>query len=548
MKKYTFPTRCVLAALLLGPALTTLPSCNKTFLDESPKSILTPDNLYVDRAGFETGLYGLYNLVRNERAGTDGAANFLTFSADFVGTDIGFSIFPAVSSNDQVFQDFGVVNNSTFAGVNTTWRYLYQMINAANTIIGRADDPKVNLAPADKSQIVGEARLIRAMAYRHLTYLFGDVPLNLTESTGSNIRTDWDRNPVADVRAQMEQDFLFAEANMADTPPTENRMPRAMATHFLAELYLTTGDNQKAKDKALSVVNNSRYKLITARYGVNSKLPGTPFTDMFLDGNSLRSQGNTEELWVLQNAYLSLGGDYNIMRRWWVNRYDLITVSGKRPIQVSIEDGGRGLGRLGLTRFALNLYAPGDDRGSAYAIRKYYLYNNPASLPAGSKLGDTIRTTSTGFEAINNANWPSIRKWDYAPPVATDVQNSSSYNDQIYLRVADTYLLLAEAQFKLGDAAGAAATINMLRTRAHAKPITAASVTLDFILDERSRELVTEEYRRYTLLRTNTWLTRTRLYNKLSGPKITDRDKLLPIPQSVIDANLTKPMPQNPGY
>ncbi|MEJ7658243.1 MAG: RagB/SusD family nutrient uptake outer membrane protein [Hymenobacter sp.] len=269
---------------------------------------------------------------------------------------------------------------------------------------------------------------------------------------------------------------------------------------------------------------------------------------MFLDGNSLRSNGNTEALWVLQNEYQSLGGDFNIMRRWWVNRYDNITVGGKRPIAVSIANGGRGLGRIGITRYALNLYAAGDDRNSPFAIRQYWIINNAASLPTGAKLGDTIRTTRTVRERMNDALWPSTRKWDWAPSVANDVQNSSNYNDQIYLRVADTYLLLAEAQFKLGDLAGAAATINLLRTRAKAKAITAANVTLDFILDERSRELISEEYRRYTLLRNDKWLTRTRLYNALAGPNITDRDKLLPIPQSVIDANLTKPFAQNPGY
>ena len=78
-------------------------------------------------------------------------------------------------------------------------------------------------------------------------------------------------------------------------------------------------------------------------------------------------------------------------------------------------------------------------------------------------------------------------------------------------------------------------------------------MTLDFILDERSRELVTEEERRFTLLRTGTWLTRTKLYNPLPGPagtvsSIAPRDTLFPIPQPVIDANLTKTMPQNPGY
>ena len=109
-------------------------------------------------------------------------------------------------------------------------------------------------------------------------------------------------------------------------------------------------------------------------------------------------------------------------------------------------------------------------------------------------------------------------------------------------------MLLAEANFKLGDLQGAADAINALRTRAKATTITPAQVTLDFILDERSRELFSEEERRYTLLRTNKWVDRVKLYNVLASPRVTDRDKLLPIPQDVIDANRTSPMTQNPGY
>ena len=56
MKKYTSFTRYALAALLLGPAPGTLSSCKKDFLVEHPQSILPPDNLYVDKAGFETAL------------------------------------------------------------------------------------------------------------------------------------------------------------------------------------------------------------------------------------------------------------------------------------------------------------------------------------------------------------------------------------------------------------------------------------------------------------------------------------------------------------
>jgi hypothetical protein len=354
------------------------------------------------------------------------------------------------------------------------------------------------------------------------------------------------------VRKATEEDLLYAEANMAQIPANAARFPRAVATHYLAELYLTIGDNAKAKVKAQSLVSNSLYKLVTARYGVNKSLPGTAFTDMFIDGNSNRSEGNTEALFVLQNEYLSAGGENCIMRRWWVNRYERITVSGKTPFTFSVENGGRGIGRFGITKYALSVYGPTDERGSEFALRLSWTMNNPASIPTGAKLGDVFKLTTTGNEPLTNATtaqaWPNTRKWDWAPSVPSDLQQSSNFNDIIYLRLAETYLLLAEAQFKLGEKAEAATTINALRIRAKATPITAADVTLDFILDERSRELLTEEHRRYTLTRTKTWFARTKKYNINAGPLIALRDTILPIPQTVIDANLTKVMPQNPGY
>ncbi len=74
------------------------------------------------------------------------------------------------------------------------------------------------------------------------------------------------------------------------------------------------------------------------------------------------------------------------------------------------------------------------------------------------------------------------------------------------------------------------------------------TITIDLILDERSRELFAEEDRRYALLRTSKWIERTKLYNKLAAPNVAARDTLLPIPQEVIDANRTTPMSQNNGY
>jgi hypothetical protein len=214
-------------------------------------------------------------------------------------------------------------------------------------------------------------------------------------------------------------------------------------------------------------------------------------------------------------------------------------------MQIAPEYGGRGIGRLAMTRYAILLYEAADQRGGDFALRRFYTMNNAATLLAGRKLGDTLRTVFTA-EKISDPLWPSTRTWDWASTV--DPVGGATYVDQPYLRLADTYLLLAEAQFKQGKLTEAAATLNIVRARAGASAIVPSQVTLAFILDERSRELVTEEQRRYTLLRTGTWYARTVLYNPLAKLGVVPRDSLLPIPQTVIDANLTKKMTQNPGY
>nr|WP_294894363.1 RagB/SusD family nutrient uptake outer membrane protein [uncultured Pedobacter sp.] len=542
-------------------------SCKKTFLNEKPLGIIAADNLYVSQDGFEAGLNGLYALWRQERRGIEGPSNSLPLAAAVIGVDNAFSLYPG-TDGDNTFNDFGIRLNSNSAYVGNLFSYLYTVINSANTLIGRSETVKLNWTDSQKNQIVGEARLIRAWAYRHLVNLYGPVPLSLTESTG--VKTDYQRAPVAEIRKAMEADWLFAEANLTDLPSAPGRASKVVAEHYLSELYLEIGQYQKAKDMALAVINNTNYKLMTARYGVNKNNPGTPFTDMFLDGNSTREQGNTEVLWVMPNEYLSTGSETNLMRRWWVNRYNDITITvgskSYKPITYSKENGGRGIGRFAATKFAFSLYANGDDRGSKYAWRFAYQMNNPKSLPTGSNsiatcvkpgytggtLSDSVKLSIDCSEPLPTANykqnWPSTRKWDNAPDDPADVQNTSTFNDQIYLRLGETYLLLAEAQLGLKDFDGAATTLTTLRARSHASAVVGSQVNIDFILDERSRELFSEEPRRYALRRAHKWFERTQMHNIYSGSLIALRDTLLPIPQSVINANLGKPMDNNPGY
>jgi hypothetical protein len=207
----------------------------------------------------------------------------------------------------------------------------------------------------------------------------------------------------------------------------------------------------------------------------------------------------------------------------------------------------------------MDLYEPKDDRGSYHIIRKFFILKNATQnapwnadrLPAGYAYGDTL-WMNWSSDILLSPNfllyrrWPYSRKFDSCDPL--NPNSVMSNKNAPYLRLAETYLIKAEAELRLNHPDLAAATINVLRKRANATLINPGDVTLDFILDERSRELIFEEHRRYTLLRTGKWLERTRLHNKNGGQNIAGRDTLFPVPQSVIDANLTTPMLQNPGW
>ncbi|MDO5980197.1 RagB/SusD family nutrient uptake outer membrane protein [Flavivirga spongiicola] len=536
--------KLIIAVLIL---FVVFAGCSDSELTENPPHIIGADNLYKDLAGFEAGLNGLYAQYARERAGSVlGSGNNLFIDMATSAVDNAYGNFRAgwafVGNNLDTRNNPSEVHNRRF------FEWIYTTINAANTIITRAENPDVDWTQEDKSRVVAEARLIRAWAYRHATYLWGDVPLSLEESSGSTIRTDWTRNPVAEVRNQMLEDLLFAEANLPETSSNPGKAVKGVATHYLSELYLTIGDNENAKAKAESLINSGIYSLVTERYGVKANQPGTPYSDMFLDGNSNKSEGNTEALWVMQQELETTGGGKNIMRRWHRNRSNSVRVDGiTGAIIFSVENGGRGIGRIGPTRYAMELYEPNDDRGGIFAWRTYEVLNNPNVVPPGRAIGDTIWFNWQGKdEALFVADWPSTRKWDYANP--NNLSDEENYNDQVYLRLAETYLLLAEAQFKLGDPSGSAETINHLRRRANASEITGGDVSIDFILDERSRELYSEEHRKYTLTRLGRWLDRMQLYNKVGGPKAGEKDKLSPIPQTVIDANIGGAFEQNPGY
>jgi hypothetical protein len=209
--------------------------------------------------------------------------------------------------------------------------------------------------------------------------------------------------------------------------------------------------------------------------------------------------------------------------------------------------GGRGISRMRLSDWVLyRLFDAGDMRNSKYNIRRQFYYNDPSAtyaakygLPVPFVGSDTVRFLA-----------PHITKWFQFDP--NDVFGFAMVKDFILMRLGETYLLLAEAQFKQNKLTEAAATLTTLRARSNAPAVTAAQVSLNFILDERVRELIGEENRRMTLMRTGTLVTRATtlnsnsVMNPLNG--LTTTHLLLPIPQSEIDLNKDAKLDQNPGY
>ena len=570
-------------------------SCSKDFLEEDPPHFATADGLYKTVDGFEAGINGLYSLVRQEKSG-------LKYTGGFGLIDLKAQIYLAGTDNIATGSTGGLTtimadwtkNDPTDSNLNEMFLWLYKVVNASNQIITRAESADVNWDEQTKNRILAEAHTIRGWAYRHLTYLWGDVPLLTEEVSGENIQTDLTREKVSKVRRLMINDFKFGAENLDWQPYKAGRMTKGVPQTYLAETYLAMGKPDSALVWANKAIEEGPYSLVTSRYGAGSNKPGVPFMDMFNPDNTNITSGNTEALWVLQWEPNSVGGGDNLMRHETTIRYESAKYSERKGMIASTtERGGRGWSRQTLTKQALLLYYESSDsltgkldqRGSHFALKKFFIVSEADDIEdlintktgENWKVGDTVwlatpqsrkKIPDPGFRSLsgaynfhllpededNNNDWPYSLKWAYCDQGFP--RTTESHQDQIYLRLAETILLRAEARGRLGDLSGAAEDINLLRDRANAKEVTISDFGsglqdfLDFILDERSRELLEEEQRRYTLLRMggkHFFYRRVKEWN-LIDENLSLRDTLFPIPQTVIDANLNSGMEQNPGF
>ena len=486
------------------------------------------------------------------------------------GTDVGA---PGDTEGVEVpFFQYGSLDSEN-GGVSFLWQSLYSIINSANIIINTED-----VDPAAKA----EAEFFRAYSYNLLVTLWGNVPL-ITESKAEP-RTDFTRNAVSEVDAVIAADLNDAMANLPEVgkTATESRINKDCARILAGEAFNRMGKYSEAEAAVSATINSGNYQLIEKRYGDFLAEAGDYYSDMFRWGNQRRSQGNTEGIWVFQMEYNRnvTGGtiDNPQQRRNWVAAFHKING------MVNADSiGGRGNGRLRLSNYVkYGIYQEGDIRNSNNNIRRVLFYNKPGfSADIYVKDGFRVDEGTAGAEKITvhtgdraywtvkdtlNVMYPHTTKWGGYDP--TDDFGYAIVKDWPIMRLADAYLLRAEARIMQNNMSGAAQDINVLRDRAFKKyreetgnatagAVTAADMSLDFLLDERIRELVGEENRRYTLCRTGKLAERVQMmmskYAEGTQSKaITGFDAskhcLLPIPLSEIQLNKDADLQQNPGY
>lgn len=534
--KYKFAATAFALFLSLG-----LSSCyDEAILDEAPKGFLSPGNTFIDKAGFESALADLYRQGRGtqtvERFSGEGDKALSAIYGG--GTDLAWYWDKKLN-----FADYSIINSSNPL-CKDLWINMYVMIKDANVIISRIKS--TSLTEKEKAGIEAEARFFRAFAYRTLVYLFGGVPIISEEITEP--RFDYARETKKAVLEFMKADLEFASSNLPKANPGNGKLAAAAADHYLAETLISLGQFDQAIAAASRVIDDGQYRLMSARFGKHTGKAGDVFWDLFRLGNQNGVDGNKESILVWQMEYGVNGGNnatYSIERTWGPYLEQLKDSKGGKAI-LPADSLGRSIGFLRPSEYLETTIWKSDFnndiRNSHYNMQRQFYNNNPASAEFNK-----VITPSASELTRNYFVWVKKAASPEGHPQGYD-SGGKLYTDIYAIRLAETYLVRAEAYLAKNNTEMAAADINVIRNRAHATPVKAADVDMDFLLDERARELVVEEPRRITLARVGKLYERTKKYNPVSALTIQPFHELLPIPQSVIDANSQRPFEQNPGY
>lgn len=503
------------------------PAC--TDLTEVPQSAITPENFYRNEDEVIGGLASVYAQLRTT---DDQYWNTSEVSSDeMIVPTRGQDWYDNGSWLDLHRQTFTPNSPGALDNLNGAWVNLFQGVARANVVLNGI----ANTNFASKATVTSELRVLRAWYYFLLMDMFGGVP----------IATD----PSIEARPQASRDsvFRFVEAELkaarADLPTTwpatmNGRVTKGAVDAMLASLYLNaqvfsgtvsaTGIApgaarwQDAITQANLVINSGLYSLATDASAACTPTPGCGWRSNFTADN----YKSPEIIFAVKYLNQSGLGLNFLMRALHYNQYD-----SPAP--------WNGFSTLADT---YNAFDGADQR------RQIFLAGPQVNLvtgqPAKDRQGNPLNfdpnipdvTAATEGQGVRIAKWP----------VDPNHVQQDNGNDYAFFRLAEMYMIRAEANNELGNTALAIADLNLVRARVFSPPKPTTAVTQaqvrDAILNERLFEFTWEGKRRQDLIRANKFTSGT-WYAKTT---FTPFRVLFPIPQTQIETN--PQLVQNPGY
>lgn len=523
-------------------------SCD-SFLKEDNYTSLSIETAKTNAETFDQLVAYVYEISREY---TTHYTSDMYYQLEDLGTDIVTRGSLVTGTND--LNDY-VNFYSTNWTVSVYWTDQYSIISAANVAIDNADGIE-GVDPAAKAVGIGEAKFFRAMSYFNLVENFGGVPLVVNQVTTAE--TNYVRATEEEVYTQIVQDLNDALSAVPESPTEYGRVSKDAVRHLLSKVLLTRGYKSFAASTDFTEAASLAETVIANHTLVSS----------FANLVSIDNQRNTEVVF----AYLF--GSNSVSRGWGNSKhmmykfryYDYPGLS--RTVQ--------GLGPMP-TPFYFSLYEEDDQRAEATFSRVLYATEDYTATVNGETVNKVVGDTAMYFpkvawtaaqkaavaykvinpdeyiksDGITPVHYPLFRKFDDPGVAFTQPdQSSQGERDMVMMRSGEAYLVAAEAYLEQSNTTKAAQYLTELRARAGiTTAVDAGDVTLDFILDERARELIGEANRWMDLKRTGKLIERTLLHNPHAAfnNALKEKHLLRPIPQTEID-NSGSSITQNPDY